>query len=142
MQSIFNARHGHAREIEIAVGQIVDPERHVAVDLLFENRNVVGKLVIRRAVVHAPADRQIAFEGTAEHVNDLRLVVGLQARFIVAVGAEINREARRIFIVLPMHPPRIKARSEEHTSELQSLMRNSYDVFSLKKKNMKEQKTA
>src|SRR3546814_3222771 len=25
-------------------------------------------------------------------------------------------------------------RSEEHTSELQSLMRNSYDVFSLKKK--------
>src|SRR3546814_9222980 len=28
----------------------------------------------------------------------------------------------------------IKARSEEHTSELQSLMRNSYAVFCLKKK--------
>src|SRR3546814_10638693 len=27
-----------------------------------------------------------------------------------------------------------KVRSEEHTSELQSLMRNSYDVFCLKKK--------
>src|SRR3546814_4582512 len=27
------------------------------------------------------------------------------------------------------------SRSEEHTSELQSLMRNSYDVFCLKKKN-------
>src|SRR3546814_9498899 len=27
------------------------------------------------------------------------------------------------------------ARSEEHTSELQSLMRNSYDVFCLKKTN-------
>src|SRR3546814_10005331 len=27
-------------------------------------------------------------------------------------------------------------RSEEHTSELQSLMRNSYAVFCLKKKNM------
>src|SRR3546814_1738704 len=27
------------------------------------------------------------------------------------------------------------ARSEEHTSELQSLMRSSYDVFCLKKKN-------
>src|SRR3546814_7673554 len=26
-------------------------------------------------------------------------------------------------------------RSEEHTSELQSLMRNSYDIFCLKKKN-------
>src|SRR3546814_9618084 len=29
---------------------------------------------------------------------------------------------------------RIKARSEEHTSELQSLMRNSYAVFCLQKK--------
>src|SRR3546814_3525727 len=31
----------------------------------------------------------------------------------------------------------IKARSEEHTSELQSLMRTSYAVFCLKKKKMK-----
>src|SRR3546814_6112518 len=31
-------------------------------------------------------------------------------------------------------------RSEEHTSELQSLMRISYDVFCLKKKNRKEKK--
>src|SRR3546814_9320997 len=29
---------------------------------------------------------------------------------------------------------RVRARSEEHTSELQSLMRNSYAVFCLKKK--------
>src|SRR3546814_1669057 len=40
---------------------------------------------------------------------------------------------------LPLHlRPRIRqscaSRSEEHTSELQSLMRNSYAVFSLKKK--------
>src|SRR3546814_3307018 len=32
-------------------------------------------------------------------------------------------------------------RSEEHTSELQSLMRISYAVFCLKKKNKKTQKT-
>src|SRR3546814_10024601 len=31
-------------------------------------------------------------------------------------------------------------RSEEHTSELQSLMRNSYAVFCLKKKNKKKKK--
>src|SRR3546814_9164004 len=37
---------------------------------------------------------------------------------------------------------RTKARSEEHTSELQSLMRNSYAVFCLKKKqNYKKKKT-
>src|SRR3546814_7875022 len=33
--------------------------------------------------------------------------------------------------------PRIMERSEEHTSELQSLMRISYAVFCLKKKNKK-----
>src|SRR3546814_9552829 len=33
--------------------------------------------------------------------------------------------------------PRIALRSEEHTSELQSLMRISYAVFCLKKKNRK-----
>src|SRR3546814_3048063 len=34
--------------------------------------------------------------------------------------------------------PRPKGRSEEHTSELQSLMRISYAVFCLKKKKQKE----
>src|SRR3546814_8895499 len=36
---------------------------------------------------------------------------------------------------------RLKDRSEEHTSELQSLMRISYAVFCLKKKNAKTQTT-
>src|SRR3546814_4153381 len=38
----------------------------------------------------------------------------------------------------PVRPPR---RSEEHTSELQSLMRISYAAFCLKKKNTKNQHT-
>src|SRR3546814_2792179 len=41
------------------------------------------------------------------------------------------RHARAQFIIL--------GRSEEHTSELQSLMRISYAVFCLKKKNTKNQ---
>src|SRR3546814_7804699 len=36
------------------------------------------------------------------------------------------------------HPARFPARSEEHTSALQSLMRNSYAAFCLKKKNNKQ----
>src|SRR3546814_10883372 len=32
----------------------------------------------------------------------------------------------------------VRGRSEEHTSELQSLMRNSYAVFCLKKKNQQQ----
>src|SRR3546814_10168407 len=35
----------------------------------------------------------------------------------------------------PTRPPSCPTRSEEHTSELQSLMRISYAVFCLKKKN-------
>src|SRR3546814_9342957 len=35
--------------------------------------------------------------------------------------------------------PLMPVRSEEHTSELQSLMRNSYAVFCLKKKHYKKQ---
>src|SRR3546814_10871278 len=36
---------------------------------------------------------------------------------------------------------RLGERSEEHTSELQSLMRNSYAVFCLKKKNSSQQRS-
>src|SRR3546814_8099817 len=38
-------------------------------------------------------------------------------------------------LILSSGPPACVCRSEEHTSELQSLMRISYAVFSLKKKN-------
>src|SRR3546814_6058159 len=39
------------------------------------------------------------------------------------------------------HRPDLVVRSEEHTSELQSLMRISYAVFCLKKKTLEKQKT-
>src|SRR3546814_7561838 len=39
----------------------------------------------------------------------------------------------------PLDARRLDLRSEEHTSELQSLMRNSYAVFCLKKKNITNQ---
>src|SRR3546814_5498049 len=48
--------------------------------------------------------------------------IGAHDRFYVEAGAEIVQTAEEIF-----------ARSEEHTSELQSLMRISYAVFCLKK---------
>src|SRR3546814_7577710 len=42
---------------------------------------------------------------------------------------------------LPVRPVEAPPRSEEHTSELQSLMRNSYAVFCLKKKKKKHKQT-
>src|SRR3546814_1769653 len=41
----------------------------------------------------------------------------------------------------PGEKRRVRQRSEEHTSELQSLMRNSYAVFCLQKKNSNNQRT-
>src|SRR3546814_10099117 len=55
------------------------------------------------------------------------------ANAMAAVVAE--RSAKGRFRSLADFAQRLDARrSEEHTSELQSLMRNSYDVFCLKKK--------
>src|SRR3546814_2720361 len=59
------------------------------------------------------------------------------------VSPPYRRGARTTDIVGPMggfHARIIAARSEEHTSELQSLMRISYAVFCLKKKNKKKTK--
>src|SRR3546814_4401478 len=51
-----------------------------------------------------------------------------------------RRDIRASTGAAPRHCPRdCRSRSEEHTSELQSLMRISYAVFCLKKKNEKKQ---
>src|SRR3546814_5289439 len=47
------------------------------------------------------------------------------------------RERRRAGLPIQWRAQRRRARSEEHTSELQSLMRISYAVFCLKKKKVK-----
>src|SRR3546814_10388241 len=61
------------------------------------------------------------------------------AEVMVIGGAEIYAlalpRADRLYIT----EVQAEVRSEEHTSELQSLMRNSYAVFCLKKKNAKTQ---
>src|SRR3546814_7825305 len=50
----------------------------------------------------------------------------------IAHGENASRKVI-MFLVFPVCP--LQRRSEEHTSELQSLMRISYAVFCLKKKN-------
>src|SRR3546814_2739492 len=44
--------------------------------------------------------------------------------------------ALHLFVGMPLNASLPAPRSEEHTSELQSLMRNSYAVFCLKKKKI------
>src|SRR3546814_6330412 len=45
-----------------------------------------------------------------------------------------SERTRQLVLSIDRTVPRCALRSEEHTSELQSLMRNSYAVFCLKKK--------
>src|SRR3546814_9990877 len=57
--------------------------------------------------------------------------------FMLTVVIPVSPSGKRGAIVIPNGPSSglVLPRSEEHTSELQSLMRNSYAVFCLKKKN-------
>src|SRR3546814_4711629 len=68
----------------------------------------------------------------------------------VAYAARILQDQLQVFVhfeeamndsgLIGMAASPTTARSEEHTSELQSLMRISYAVFCLKKKNKQKQK--
>src|SRR3546814_5972108 len=81
--------------------------------------------------------------GAESHTTIMARSLGLPAVLGVAglIGAVRTGDA----IVIDGGGGRVvvnPSRSEEHTSELQSLMRNSYALFSLqKKKNRKEDKT-
>src|SRR3546814_10490344 len=61
---------------------------------------------------------------------------------IAAVGLSVSAPAYahpKLVSSTPAANASVSARSEEHTSELQSLMRISYAVFCLKKKNKNKQ---
>src|SRR3546814_16909339 len=66
--------------------------------------------------------------GIGEEGNQLA-----QARALVLFATHETRGDRNQLV--EVLDPRFERRSEEHTSELQSLMRISYAVFCLKKKN-------
>src|SRR3546814_5530139 len=70
----------------------------------------------------------LCLEGPAKGA-DGAIAVDLAAR----LAADVVLEAEQV--VLCLEAEQVIGRSEEHTSELQSLMRISYAVFCLKKKN-------
>src|SRR3546814_10252445 len=89
-----------------------------------------GELVQR--VTDAEAHAQV----TVQEIDLEYIGVGLdQLDLTLVVGAEPADQTE------PSHPSSPKARSEEHTSELQSLMRISYAVFCLKKHTSKNANT-
>src|SRR3546814_7394188 len=72
-------------------------------------------------------------------VNNLDWMSGHVSRDRIAIRIrEVSRRPVRFFACVRNATDHLASRSEEHTSELQSLMRISYAVFCLKKKNDKQ----
>src|SRR3546814_10687408 len=77
-----------------------------------------------------------------ENAPDFRVMMGEEADQI-EVGAGWKRvgEKAGAYVAVQIDDPAFACRSEEHTSELQSLMRISYAVFCLNKKNKTTQES-
>src|SRR3546814_3426158 len=95
------------------------PPRSTRTDTLFPYTTLF------RSLVGSMSSRTIACPNTSRHIGR-RSRTGTEA-----VDSFCDEKAGFT------QPPFIRHRSEEHTSELQSLMRISYAVFGLKKKKAK-----
>src|SRR3546814_2858219 len=94
----------------------------------------------RAAVEEAVVQILRAFGQRGErHVERRRILPAHRGRGLAVVVADARLDLPQetaVEILLAVEP-----RSEEHTSELQSLMRISYAVFCLQKKNTQQQKS-
>src|SRR3546814_5769841 len=77
-----------------------------------------------------------------EDVGDESLRVAVVERELARLDLHHDPVPRLEHVIHRRQAEFIALRSEEHTSELQSLMRNSYAVFCLKKKNIEYQDTS
>src|SRR3546814_6252834 len=103
------------------------PPRSTRTDTLFPYTTLFRSLEHRHQRAHDHAHHAVLAPGVDGGVGGRQdaLAAGL-----VQDDDEAARLVRR-----PVDHPPAQRRSEEHTSELQSLMRISYAVFCLKKKN-------
>src|SRR3546814_7450510 len=106
------------------------PPRSTRTDTLFPYTTLFRSLLVYGSFVVEEADgsKVMSFGAWAYAWSQPGIVQAIINTFKIVVILEV--------IAMPT------ARSEEHTSELQSLMRISYAVFCLKKKKTKINKTA
>src|SRR3546814_10285621 len=113
--------------------------------------------MIRRPPISTRTDTHFPYTTLFRSIRQANLVIELARRFDIdlLVAGEVTDQAVRsaarevIEVPVPGGAPaqsrlaaaRTLLRSEEHTSELQSLMRISYAVFCLKKKRYKQRTT-
>src|SRR3546814_5579336 len=114
--------------------------RKVAFDDLQQIAQRVTDLYLRRGYYLAQA--VLPVQEVVDGVVEISVVEGRLGQVTVQVDPKAPIDEARVRAMLaplqpgqPLHRERYERRSEEHTSELQSLMRISYAVFCLKKKN-------
>src|SRR3546814_6310138 len=107
------ARCGRHHRSVVDDADRADAARHIAVEAAQRAVHAIFVLRIAGAVRRAPTP-------------DIGAIANPLVRIVGAIGALRERRATAILEIVD--------RSEEHTSELQSLMRISYAVFCLKKK--------
>src|SRR3546814_6123052 len=107
--------------------------------------DLLGRLAVPRERQRIDIHLTVARVDDVRSQRDLTAIVGGGNRLLLDDGFEdrwrVTHDAGDIIFLLrcskricPTKPYAGQARSEEHTSELKSLMRNSYAVFCLKKK--------
>src|SRR3546814_6076476 len=94
-------------------------------------RDVGEPLCAHKKVRHITFTGSVAtgsrvMQNAARHIASVTLELGGKSPAIVLADCDLDNAVADM----------LEARSEEHTSELQSLMRISYAVFCLKKKNI------
>src|SRR3546814_18518770 len=106
------------------------PPRSTRTDTLFPYTTLFRSLELRQLVVEPQRDLRTD--------RGQLLVVG---DVLPEVAEVLRREGRAVGPAVPFAQLHGENRSEEHTSELQSLMRISYAVFCLKKKKTNKDTT-
>src|SRR3546814_10583540 len=109
---------------------ILRPPRSTRTDTLFPYTTLFRSALLGVGLDHDVAGQHQAF-AAQQRAAHCRRVVGDHDRVDRVLDHVLAVAERPEVVVVAMH---LLHRSEEHTSELQSLMRISYAVFCLKKK--------
>src|SRR3546814_5859877 len=118
------------------------PPRSTRTDTLFPYTTLFRSEAVRdRVLVEVIIGQRVLARGQREDVGGQEREQEALAAAVRAIAAQrgfgrvgVDRERHRAAMAATVESHR-QSRSEEHTSELQSLMRSSYAVFCLKKKN-------
>src|SRR3546814_5113222 len=86
-------------------------------------------------VVGAVSSAATTMQSNAEGMSALAVETNRQSVTVAAASEQASANVITVAAAAEEQSQSVAERSEEHTSELQSLMRISYAVFCLKKKN-------